>query len=258
MSRYARHVLLSITADGMRTVSLEQPVPGAAAQLAFRLDIPMRYLLEIPMRYLTVLAVSAATILALAACSSTSTSTTSQGPPVSSSGPPTTSSQSTQDGAVTGTVTWPDGHPAAGASVYFYNHDPGFTASGWSDGEYQVQQLRTDGFYSLVGCPCGDLTAYLYIPSTPGADPANGGRDCWIIMRDANDTYSGIEASPGDVVNWQALNMLCSPNWYTSDQSTVQSQATVIDPSQNGGDYSTYAGTWQAAQLRTSGAGSSG
>jgi hypothetical protein len=28
-------------------------------------------------------------------------------------------------GSVTGTVTWPDGHPAANASVYFYNYDPG-------------------------------------------------------------------------------------------------------------------------------------
>src|SRR5215470_10438318 len=53
MFRYARHVLLSITADGMRTAPSAQPVPGADAQLAFRLDIPVRYLLEIPIRYLT-------------------------------------------------------------------------------------------------------------------------------------------------------------------------------------------------------------
>jgi hypothetical protein len=176
-----------------------------------------------------------------------------QGPPVSSSGPPATSPQSTQDDAVTGTVTWPGGHPAAGASVYFYNHDPGFTASGWSHGEYQVQQLPTDGSYSLVGCPCGDLTAYLYMSSTPGA-----GRDCWIIMRTTAMPIRESRPVLGDVVNWQALNMLCSPTWYTSDQSTVQSQAAVIDPSQNGGDYSTSAGTWQAAELRTSGCGSGG
>jgi hypothetical protein len=105
----------------------------------------------------------------------------------------------------------------------------------------------------MGGCPCADLTAYLYVPSTPGADPANGGRDCWIIMQDNNGTYSGRQANPGGLINWQARDMLCSPTWYTSDQSTVQSQARVIDPSLNGGDYSAYAGTWQAAELRTSG-----
>jgi hypothetical protein len=63
------------------------------------------------------------------------------------------------DSSVIGTVTWPDGHPAAGASVYFYNHDPAFTASGWSDGKYEVEPLPANGSYSLGGCPCGDLTA---------------------------------------------------------------------------------------------------
>ena len=89
--------------------------------------------------------------------------------------------------------------------------------------------------------------------STPGADPANGGRDCWIIMQDASGNYSGLQANPGDVINWQARDMLCAPTWYGSDQSAVQSVATAIDPSQNGGDYSAYAGTWQAAEGRTSG-----
>ncbi len=176
----------------------------------------------------------------------------------SGSGGSSGSSNSGSSGSVTGTVAWPDGHPAANASVYFYNHDPGFTASGWSDGKYEVQQLPADGSYSLGGCPCGDLTAYLYVPSTPGADPGNGGRDCWIIMQDTSGNYSGLQASPGDVINWQARDMLCSPTWYTSDQSAVQSQATTIDPSQNGGDYSTYAGTWQAAEGRTSSGGSGG
>src|SRR5580693_3059998 len=110
-------------------------------------------------------------------------------------------------GSVTGTVTWPDGNPAANASVYFYNYDPGFTASGWSDGEYQVQQLPADGSYSLPGCPCQDLTAYLYVPATPGADPANGGQDCWIVMQDDSQTYSGLPANPGDDINWRALDM---------------------------------------------------
>jgi len=154
-------------------------------------------------------------------------------------------------GSVTGTVTWPDGHPAANASVYFYNYDPGFSASGWSDGEYQVQQLPADGSYSLPGCPCQDLTAYLYVPATPGADPANGGQDCWIIMQDDNQTYSGRQANPGDDINWRALDMACSPTWYTSDQPTVQSESTTVLPSLN-------SGSWQSAEARTSSGGSGG
>jgi hypothetical protein len=152
-------------------------------------------------------------------------------------------------GSVIGTITWPDGNPAANASVYFYNYDPGFTATGWYDGQYQVQQLPADGSYSISGCPCQDLTAYLYVPATPGADPANGGQDCWIIMQDDNGTYSGRPANPGDVINWRALDMSCSPTWYTSDQPTVQSEATTVLPSLN-------SGSWQSAETRTGGGGS--
>jgi hypothetical protein len=148
-------------------------------------------------------------------------------------------------GSVTGTVTWPDGNPAANASVYFYNYDPGFTAGGWSDGEYQVQQLPADGSYSLPGCPCQDLTAYLYVPAT------SGGQDCWIIMQDDSQTYVGRQANPGDAINWRALDMPCSPTWYTSDQPTVQSEYTTVLPSLN-------SGTWQSAEARTSSGGSGG
>lgn len=166
--------------------------------------------------------VSAASVLAvgaLAACSST--------------GP-------NGGGSVTGTVTWPDEHPAANASVYFYNYDPGFNPVGWSDGEYEVQQLPADGSYSLTGCPCQDLTAYLYIPAP------SGGQACWIIMQDGNGTYSGRPANPGDVINWQALNLPCSPTWYTSDQATVQSEATTVLPQLN-------SGSWQSWEASTSG-----
>jgi hypothetical protein len=149
-------------------------------------------------------------------------------------------------GSVTGTISWPDGHLAANASVYFYNYDPGFSASGWYDGEYQVQQLSADGSYSLPGCPCQDLTAYLYVPATSGADPANGGQGCWIIMQDDSQDYSGRQANAGDTINWQALDMPCSPTWYTSDQSTVQSENTTVLPSLN-------SGSWQSAEARTSG-----
>ncbi len=198
------------------------------------------------MRYLTVLAVSAAAILALAACGSSSPSTIPPLAPESQSGPTATSAPAQGD-AVTGTVTWPDGHPAVGASVYFHNHDPGFIACGWPDGEYTVEPLPADGSYALGGCPCADLTAYIYLPSTPGADPANGGQDCWIIMKDGNGTYSGRQANPGDVINWQALSLPCSPTFYTSDPPTVQSQSTAFST-----------GSWQTAEQLTSGGGSGG
>jgi hypothetical protein len=143
-------------------------------------------------------------------------------------------------GSVTGIVTWPDGHPAANASVFFYNYDPGFSASGWYDGKYGVQQLPADGSYSLGGCPCQDLTAYLYIPAP------SGGQDCWIIMQDDNQTYSGRQANPGDVINWQAKDLPCSPTWYTSDTSTVQSESSTVLPQLN-------SGSWQSWEASTSG-----
>ena len=154
-------------------------------------------------------------------------------------------------GSVTGTVTWPDGHPAADASVYFNNHETGFSGSGWSQHDsanswYQVQQLPADGSYSLPACPCGDLTAYLLVPSAV-MSPANGGWDCWIIMQDDNQNYSGRQANPGDVINWQALDLPCSPIFYTSDPPTVQSQSTALS-----------SGSWQTAEQLTSGGGSGG
>jgi hypothetical protein len=146
---------------------------------------------------------------------------------------------------VTGTVIWPDGNAAANASVFFYNYDPGFTASGWSNGQYEVQQLPADGSYSLSGCPCQDLTAYLYIPGT------SGGQACWIIMQDDNQTYSGRPANPGDTIKWQALDLPCSATWYTSDQSSVQTEATTVLPQLN-------SGSWQSWEASTSGTGSGG
>ncbi len=156
-----------------------------------------------------------------------------------------TNGGSSSSGSVTGTITWPDGQPAANASVYFFNYDPGFSASGWYDGESGVQQLPADGSYSLSGCPCQDLTAYLYIPAPPG------GQACWIIMQDDNQTYSGRLANPADVINWQALDLPCSPTWYTSDQSTVQSEYSTVLPQLN-------SGSWQSWEASTSGSGSGG
>lgn len=78
------------------------------------------------------------------------------------------------------------------------------------------------------------------------------------LINNDSGTCSGRPANPGDVINWQALKMNCSPAFYTSGSSTVQSVRIETDPSQNGGDYSAYAGTWQDAETRTSGGGSGG
>jgi hypothetical protein len=157
------------------------------------------------------------------------------------------------------------------ASVYFSNNDSGFSGDGWSqgvdsngnwDGTWYYKQLSqdrlpADGSYSLPGCPCGDLIAYLYVPATDGAPMNNGGFACVIILQDDSGNYSGRQANPGDVINWQALDMPCSPTFYDSNQSTVQSERISLDPRLNGGDYSGFAGYWQAAEARTSGGGSS-
>jgi hypothetical protein len=135
------------------------------------------------------------------------------------------------------------------ASVYFYNYSPGFTPVGWSNGKYQVVNVHSGGAYSLSGCPCQDLTAYLYVPSGVMGS-SNGGQDCWIIMANKGN-YSGLPASPGDVINWQALDMPCSSTWYASDQSAVQSEATAVLPSLN-------SGSWQTAEQIANGAGSGG
>jgi hypothetical protein len=113
-----------------------------------------------------------------------------------------------------------------------------------------VQRLRANGSYSLTGCPCADLTAYLYVPA-PVMSPANGGWDCWIIMQDDSQNYSGRHANPGDVINWQALDLPCSPTFYTSNQPTVRSEATTVLPSLN-------SGPWQTAERLTSSSGSGG
>lgn len=177
------------------------------------------------MRYLTMLAVSAVTILALAACGSSS-----------------------QGDAVTGTVTWPDGHPAANVQVYWYVG--GYSLD--SPVDYAISHIGADGSYSIGGCPCSPLTGYLFVPSTYGADPLNGDRDCWIILQ-ARGTYQGITANPGDVIDWQALDVPCAAHMYRSGQSDVQQEAQMLNPATNGGDYSASGGSWQDAETRTSG-----
>jgi hypothetical protein len=187
------------------------------------------------------------TVGTLAACGSSPSSPPPPPPPTSQQpGPPPSSASD----AVTGTVSWPDGQLAAGASVYFYDYEPQISleTGGWSNGTYWVPTIHSDGTYSLSGCPCNDLTAYIYLPGQPGGDPNSGGQDCWIIMQDGSGNYSGDPANPGDVINWQALNMPCDSSWYASDQQAVQSTASLLAQQSVG-----YAGTWQAAEARASG-----
>jgi len=142
-------------------------------------------------------------------------------------------------------VTWPDGNLAANVEVYFVEGD-------WHVDTYQpdltTPQLGQDASYGIDNCPCQGLTAYLYVPLTVGADPANGGQDCYILMQ-AQGTYSGVNANPGDVINWQALDMPCDVSPYPSDPTAVQNEATVLA---SGSFPNT--GSWQAAEARASGA----
>jgi hypothetical protein len=158
---------------------------------------------------------------------------------------------------VTGTVSWPDGNPAANADVYFYNYQPTVLGAGWSgdyvDGYYEVVPVQSNGSYSLGGCPCGDLSAYLYIPGVSGEGPQSGGSDCWIILADDAGNYSGRPADPGEVINYSALNMPCDPTWYASDQQAVQSEYGVLTQAEQDGESGLWGGTWQAAEQRVSG-----
>jgi hypothetical protein len=198
-------------------------------------------------RILACLAASAMLVIWLAGCSAR------------------TANQLQSDRAVTGTVTWPDGNPAANASIYFENRDlaacinnpNGFTGAGWSVGDscnyfYQYLQLPAagGGSYSLQGCPCANLTAYLYVPGAVMTQ-ANGGSDCFIIMKNRPNNqnyqnYSGFQANPGDVIDWQALDLPCSNSWYASDPAAVQSVATQPPPFNSG--------PWQNAEQVTNGA----
>lgn len=204
-------------------------------------------------RFLACLAACAMLVIGLASCSSP----VDPGPVITDTSPvitdtspvPTDTSPVTTDtspadggsGAVTGTVSWPDGTPAANVKVYFV------------DGDYHIDtyqpdqtvQLGADASYSTDLCPCQNLTAYLFLPGQGGTSV-----DCWILMQ-AQNTYSGITASPGDAVNWQALDMPC--DWqgpYPSDQSSVQTEATALDPNQGGNYSSGNGGSWQDAQSR--------
>jgi len=143
---------------------------------------------------------------------------------------------------------WPDGNPAANTTVYWFLG--GYSLD--STEPYGKGQIPADGSYSLVGCPCSQLTGYLFVPATYGADPLNGGRDCWIILQDQG-TYGGVTANPGDVINWQALDLPCSAYPYRSDQSVVQSETQLLNSAMNGGDTSVTGGSWQDAESRTSG-----
>jgi hypothetical protein len=212
------------------------------------------------MRALTALVLLAVVSLSLAACGgspSPAPTQPPQPPPASTQPGSNQSPAATQSGAVTGTVSWPDGNLAVNADVYFYNFQPTVLGNGWSgdytDGYYAVVSVQNDGTYSLTGCPCADLSAYLYIPGVAGEDPLNGGQDCWTIMADGNDNYSGRPANPGDVIDYQALDMPCANTWYSSDQQAAQSEAQVLNEAEQSGENGAVGRHVAAAEQRVSG-----
>lgn len=199
------------------------------------------------MRYLSVCVAAAAMTFLLAACHS------SQPSPNLPAGTPAPAGQQEQQvggDAVTGHVLWPDGHPAANTQVYWYLG--GYSLD--SSEPNASTSIPVDGSYALDGCPCSPLVGYLVVPATDGAGPLDGGRDCWIILQ-ADGTYSGITASPGSVIDWQAVDMPCSAGPFRSDPYTVQltMQTGESELANPGGDQTATAGTWQAAEARTSG-----
>lgn len=221
------------------------------------------------MRYLIAL-VMASSVLLIASCGSSSApvavpSSQSVGSPQQSAGssqpsgssggssqqPSGSSGSSPQQpagDAVTGTISWPNEDPAANTQVFWYLG--GFSSD--SPNPLDQQQVPPDGSYSLTQCPCSDLVGYLYLPAAPDAtDPLNGGRACWIILL-AQGTYSGIAANPGDMINWQAVDMPCSTSPFRSDPSDVQSEIQLLNSeiSNPGGDQTVTAGTWQDAESR--------
>jgi hypothetical protein len=72
-------------------------------------------------------------------------------------------------------------------------------------------------------------------------------------MADGNDNYSGRPANPGDVIDYQALDMPCANTWYSSDQQAAQSEAQVLNEAEQNGETGLWGGTWQAAEQRVSG-----
>ena len=112
------------------------------------------------MRYLATLAVSALAVCVLAACRASS---------APGAAPPAAAAPRAPGGLVTGTITWPDGHPAADTQVFWY---PG----GYTPDPARPpaeSQIPADGGYSLAGCPCSQLTGYLHVPPPSLAWPAD-------------------------------------------------------------------------------------
>jgi hypothetical protein len=196
------------------------------------------------MRHLTTLAASAVTILTLAACGSSPAPTVPQPPgsPGLAPGRPLSAD------LVTGTVTWPNGDLAGNTQVYWFVG--GYRLD--SPVDYAISPVSADGRYSLGGCPCAPLTGYLFVPPRPGADPLHGGRDCWIILQ-ARGTYQGVTANPGEVIDWQALDLPCSAHPYRSGPADVQAEARLLNPATSRSDSSATGGSWQDAEARTGG-----
>lgn len=150
-----------------------------------------------------------------------------------------TSQEPAQSADVEGTITWPDGIPAANALIDFYPN--GYPYGGQAGGE----RLQTDqqGRYTLGNCPCSDLGASYFLPIGGGSAWNNGGNECIIMLATADGALTG-PAQPGDDVNWQMVNMPCSSNYLRPDSLNQEIAAIQADPQQLSG------GNWWEARAR--------
>jgi hypothetical protein len=143
------------------------------------------------------------------------------------------------EGIVTGTVTWPNGDPAANAEIDIYPN--GYPYAGSSGGEFTT---TTDaaGRYLIQDCGCNQLGATFHL----GAD-RNGGYQCYIMMYAVAEQAFEVSAPDGGNVDWRMVDMPCS-QVYLTPQSLQKNLAILkSNPQRLSG------GSWQQAEQRTQG-----
>lgn len=166
-------------------------------------------------------------------------------PPISTNGPNSQDNQGGQNPqdnqgatAVTGTIYWPDGQPAANATVDFYPNGYPYVGTIGGDGEVQGT-TDSQGRYAITGCGCTAFGAEYHLDYS-----RNGGNYCYIAMH-ADSSYT-VSASPGDVVNWTMVDMPCSRVYL--NPSDLQGQLALMQahPEITGG-------SWQQARVNAGG-----
>jgi hypothetical protein len=174
------------------------------------------------------------------ATTTTTTGSTTTTPPTGRPTTPTTS-------AVTGSVHWPNGDPAANTPLTFF-------PQGYSLDELTPSvTVQTDatGAYALTECPCQALVGWLMVPENHSPDAFNGGRDCWILMGTDDGTTGGVSAQPPAQLDWNIPDWPCSSTPYNpSDAASVVAALQQQQQDPNDQPDVGYAGTWQDARAR--------